>query len=260
MSQEPKNLRGSKNSRSSIKPEPAKRRRISPSRAAASRQSLASVLEAADLTVTDAARQAGFSPNILYNFLNGHSASLSAETLRMLAQVIPGASIATLVGDDPSVDVAPVVRPIQVRGQAMAGLMRPAFDLPLPQQRAVAFPIDDAMLAAGAFGVVVASPGAEKIYPDGSILVCIPTGTYEGAIITGKRIILQRIRDGKVEVTVREIDIEANEAWLWLRSTHPEYQAPVRMPYVGGGFAAWVAGPDRFAVAAVVVAAYIPQP
>lgn len=169
--------------------------------------------------------------------------------------------MAALTGMEPSDTIGPIARPIQVRAIATAGLMQPSFDLPANQQSQIVATVSEEMFAQGVFGVEVRPPGAEHMFPTATVLLCIPINSYEGVIGTGKRLILQRIRGNKVEVTVREIVIEANEAWLWLRSSHPEHQAPIQIPWVPGQPPkAWRVGEDRYSVAAVVVLAIVPQP
>ena len=224
------------------------------------RRAVREALEAAQMTPTEAARAAGMTnANAIFNFLNGRSQSLSHNTLEKLAEVIPGASLASLTGLEPTDAISPPVRPIQVRAAAAASLMQASFDLPVRAQTQAYMPIGDELHSAGAFGVVVREPGAEKMFPAGSILVCVPMTVFEGHLRNGERVILQRINGGKAEVTVRELALEANEAWLWLRSTHPEHQMPVRMPYTPGQPPQpWRDQENRYSVAAVVVGAYSP--
>lgn len=226
------------------------------------RRALRQALNTAQLTPTEAARAAGMpNANALFNFLNGRTQSLSQETYEKLAQVIPGATIASLAGLEPAEPLGVPVRPIQVRAMAAAGLMQASFDMPLSHQGQIVVPVDPELHAAGVFGAEVREPGAEKIFTPGTILICQPMSTWDGELRNGKRLILQRIRGPKVEVTVRELELQANEAWLWLRSTHPEHQVPIRMPYTPGKpLQPWRDGEDRYSVAAVVIAAYMPQP
>jgi len=214
------------------------------------------------MTPTDAARAAGMkSANAIFNFLNNRTKSLSQSTIEALVKVIPGATMAALTGMEPSDAIGPVARPIQVRAVATAGLMQASFDLPASQQSQIVATVSDDMFAQGVFGVEVRPPGAENMFPASTVLLCIPINAYEGVIGTGKRLILQRIRGNKVEVTVREIVIEADEAWLWLRSSHPEHQSPIQIPWVPGQPPkAWRVDEDRYSVAAVVVLAIVPQP
>lgn len=224
------------------------------------RKALRDALEAARLTPTEAARAAGLtSANMIFNFLQGRSKGLSQTTLERLAAVIPGSSLASLTGLEDTDAISPPVRPLQVRAAAAASLMQSAFDLPARLQRQVYMPVTEDQQTAGVFGVVVREPGTEKLFPVDTILVCMPLHAYEDPVVNCEKVILQRIAGGKVEVTVRELEIHANEAWLWLRSTHPEHQAPVRMPYsIGRPPEPWRDRDTRFSVAAIVVGAYVP--
>lgn len=214
------------------------------------------------MTPTEAARLAGLpSPNALYNFMKKRTKSLSQSTLEALVRVIPGATMAALTGMEPSDTIGPVTRPIQIRSVATAGLMQASFDLPAAKQSQIVATVSDEMFAQGVFGVEVRPPGAELMFPAFTVLLCVPINAWEGVIGTGKRLILQRIRGNKVEVTVREIVIEADEAWLWLRSSHPEHQAPIQIPWVPSQPPkAWRVDEDRYSVAAVAVLAIVPQP
>jgi hypothetical protein len=229
-------------------------------RAEQRRRALRETLTNADMTPTDAARAAGLpSANAIFNFLQGRSGTLSQTTLEKLAQAIPGASLASLAGLESTDNVAPPVRAIQVRAAAAAGLMQSAFDLPLRQQTQACMPISEELHTTGAFGVIVREPGAEKLFPEGSILVCVPMHSYDGQLRDGNKVILQRIVGGKVEVTVRELELQANEAWLWPRSTHHEHQNPVRMPFTLGQLPQpWRDHDTRYSLAAIVVGAYMP--
>lgn len=226
------------------------------------RKALRESLAAAEMTPTDAARAAGMkSANAIFNFLNNRTKSLSQTTIEALVKVIPGATMAALTGMESSDTIGPIARPIQVRAVATAGLMQASFDLPASQQSQIVATVSDDMFAQGIFGVEVRPPGAELLFPPSTVLLCLPINSFEGVIGTGKRLILQRIHGSRVEVTVREIVIEADEAWLWLRSSHPEHQSPIQIPWVPGQPPkAWRVDEDRYSVAAVVVLAIVPQP
>nr|WP_294517149.1 hypothetical protein [uncultured Rhodopila sp.] len=225
-----------------------------------SRRALKQALDIAGMTPTMAARGAGFkTPNTIYNFLKGRSDSLSQNTLERLSEVIPGASLASLTGLEPFDAVVPAHSYVSVRAAITAGLWQPAFDLPYQQQYQVPMPVTKDQQAAGVFGVEVREPGAEKKFRAGSILLCLPIHAYEDHLLNGDWVILQRIVAGKVELTVRELELQANEAWLWLRSTHHEHQVPIRMPFIPGQLPRpWSDENSKLSIAAIVVGAYIP--
>lgn len=118
------------------------------------------------MTPTDAARAAGLpSANALYNFLHGRSSALSQQTVEALAQAIPGATIAALVGVDVVDNIGAPQRPIVVRAKAAAGLMQRSFDLPPHQQHGMVTAIPEEWHAQGVFGIEVYEPGAELLFP-----------------------------------------------------------------------------------------------
>jgi hypothetical protein len=212
------------------------------------------------MTPTEVARNAKLpNANALYNFLNAHSNSLSQATIEKLAAVIPGSTIESLTGLDPTDATRPPAPPaLHVRARACSGLMQATFDLPPHKQSYVHVPVKQAHLAAGAFGVAVGRPGAERLYREGAVLACLPIHALEGGVRDGMRAILQRTEAGRAEISVWEFKIVANEAWLWPHSTHPEHQAPLAVPFVPGQALQqpWLVGESRYFVAAVVVGSW----
>ena len=242
---------------------PAKQGKISreKDRAVSRRRALQRVLDRLGLSPTEAARAAGLpSANAIFNFLHGRSMTLSALTYERLVKAIPGTSLAELQGiEEHEGELPGAIALIELRTSACAGLLRPSFDLPRARRGYVSVPAKEITQASGAFAVRVDEPGAERLFPAGTILVCVPAAAFEGEMHTGQKILLQRIFDGKVEVTIRELELEANEAWLWLRSSHPEHQAPLRMPYrLSEPFRAWRVEEDRYVIAAIAVLACVP--
>lgn len=80
----------------------------------------------------------------------------------------------------------------------------------------------------GAFALRVAGPSMDLLYPDGSFVVVQPW--HGGPLPFGKRVIVERDRDGLVETTVKElVRGPEGEPELWPRSSHPAHQKPV--PY-----------------------------
>jgi hypothetical protein len=210
------------------------------------------------MTPADAAKAADLpNPNGLYNFFAGRSSSLSAETYRKLARVIPGATVASLQGlERSSVAMDSVVL---VKAEARAGHLRPSFELALHDQTETPVPVTPEQRAEGAFGVRVKRPGAELIYPEGTILVVMPITCASASLAHGRRVILQRINGKTVEVTARELRVIDGKAWLMARSSNPAYDTPVEMPWPGQIERTWKRGEDRFQVAGIVIMACMPE-
>jgi len=76
--------------------------RIDP-HAEARRQAFRLMLAQTGLTPTALARRAGFpSPNLIYNFLHGHSSSLSSRTLARIGEALPHVDVTRLIWPDRS--------------------------------------------------------------------------------------------------------------------------------------------------------------
>ena len=223
------------------------------------RKALRKVLGAADMTPAHAAKAAGLpSANALYNFLNDRSNSLSQATLEKLAQVIPGATLATLSGlEEMAAPGAATRSAVVVRMAARAGNERPTTDLPHDEQFELPAPVRRDYLARGAFGVLVRGPGFEQLYPDGTVLICLSREAYSGKLAAGRRVILHRLAHERTEITVRELRVWRDGIWLWPRTDHPRHQHPVMMPALEQS--RWQEGESEYVVAAVVLVAICPE-
>ncbi len=94
----------------------------------------------------------------------------------------------------------------------------------------------------------------DQVYPDGSTIVCIKLHTIEGALESGKNVVVYRRRaDGLTEATVKQYIVDATgKAWLWPRSSHPEHQAPIPVPAPDGS-------DEEVWIEALVVGSYRPE-
>ena len=65
-------------------------------------------------------------------------------------------------------------------------------------------------------------PGAEEIYPERSLLLCLPIAKFTDKLVKGRRVIVQRFEGVWFEITVREV-VTGDRGQLWLahRSTNP---------------------------------------
>jgi hypothetical protein len=121
-------------------------------------------------------------------------------------------------------------------------------------------PVDDSARQAGAYAALVKRPGAEEIYPAGSVLLCVPMARYAGSISKGRRLVIERFQEARLEVTVREVLADADgRLWLSQRSTEPRLQGTVKIPAEMGA-KLWQSAGERYAIASVVIGAFIPEP
>jgi transcriptional regulator with XRE-family HTH domain len=228
------------------------------SRAEARRQALKKIMNEKDVTAADVARMAELpTANAIYNFLSGRSRSLSAETYEKIAKAIPGVSVSELTGL--SEGKARKTKPVSLRAIAEAGVWRDRFDLPLSEQAELALPVTQEQILAGAFAVKLQGVGAEKRWPAGATLLCVPALSTDVPICSGRWVILERQLEGKVEVTARQVEVENGKAWLWLRTGDPRQNAsaaiPVAWPTDGRP---WKNGNERLQIAGVVLLACEP--
>lgn len=92
-------------------------------------------------------------------------------------------------------------------------------------------PVEDSTLKAGAYAGEVLSPGAEEIYPEHSLLLCLPIAKFTGKLVKGRRLIVRRVEGARFEITVREVVTDGRgHFWLAHRSTDSYLTLKVRLP------------------------------
>jgi hypothetical protein len=204
------------------------------------RIALRRLLDHHHMTPTGLARVIGTkTPNAIFNFLNGYSGSLSQRTLEKILAAFPDGSADDFIGR-PTRNVSvvpegrgelPGYRVVHVAAVAKAGAWRLTFDLPAAEQSTFLVPVTFGIDGPGIFAVRVEAPGAEQIYPPGAVLICGPAPADIATLTPGARVVVQTIRDGLTEVTIREAVLHDGKTWLWPWSTHPDHQAPVLAPW-----------------------------
>lgn len=83
------------------------------------------------------------------------------------------------------------------------------------------------------FGLEVRGPSMNRLYPEGTILICVCYADLGRGPEAGEKVIcLQRSRKtGAFEATVKEYQIDAEGRHvLWPRSDHPDFQQPIILP------------------------------
>lgn len=219
------------------------------------RKALRDVMRANGIDAATLARSAGLvSANALYNFLNGRADSLRQSTYERLAAAIPGATIATLVGERSSQRPA-LSHTIRIREEAAAGVWRSSPELPEDEQEGASIP-EGALLAQGAFGVRLVGEDLDLDWPSGTLFVVVPFLMAD--VTDGCLVLLRRIRKRRVEVTLRQLHLDPespDRAWLWPRSSRPEFQAPIACPWPLGG--PFEHEGDRIEPTGVAIGAYV---
>lgn len=212
------------------------------------RQALRTVMLERELNARELGRIADVNPNAIYNFLNRRAASLSPETIERLAAVLPGETVGSLQGL-PDAGASPR---LLIKSYVRAGEWRRTYELPEAQQESLPFPLDAGDRMHGSYGVRVEAPGAEDMFPTGTILTCVPISRWESPVIAGMRVIVQAVQGDSIEATVRDVTRAPDGSfWMRLRSSDPRFQTAVRLP--AGNFGRpWREGDVRLSIAAVV--------
>jgi len=84
------------------------------------------------------------------------------------------------------------------------------------------------------YGLEVRGPSMNELYPEGSVVICVPLVQLGREPRHGERVVIERRRcDGCVEATVKEYRVTDDGIWLWPRSTHPSFQQPLSFPDSG---------------------------
>lgn len=126
------------------------------------------------------------------------------------------------------------LQPVMVVGDVEAGVWREAIRWPQDSWKQIQIPMDERYLGLQRFGLEVRGPSMDRIYPPGTIVVCVNLIDLGRDPRSGERVICYlRARDGTIEATVKEyVVLEDGSRWLWPRSYHPDFQSPLKMPVV----------------------------
>lgn len=170
------------------------------------------------------ARHLGVVPEIVNRIVHGRrqvKAHEADEIRAYLASTERGApATITRIAPKPSPTAL-----LTVRGTVEAGSWREVVltDLEYEAETLVA---PRSVVDSGAFALRVVGPSMDMLYPDGSYVVVQPW--HGGPLPYGKRVVVERNRDGLVETTVKELVRGADgEPELWPRSFHPAHQSPI---------------------------------
>ena len=114
---------------------------------------------------------------------------------------------------------------VQVVGAIQAGVWRTGLEWPPDEQYAISVSIDPRYPIARYTGLEVRGTSMNKIYSDGTVLVCISAIEQRVEPKSGENVIVRRRnRHGEFEYTVKELEIlDSGHRLLWPRSDDPAY-------------------------------------
>lgn len=143
-------------------------------------------------------------------------------------------------------------RPLRVIAAVQAGAWQVA-ETWGELQYTVSVPVPPQWAAYDLVGIEVRGPSMDRVYPPGTVLICVSYVDLAREPRHSERVIVQRFRGAEVEATCKELRRDADGVIrLWPLSSHPEHQAPIRL--VDG------AGADEIRVTHRVVAAIVSEP
>ena len=168
-------------------------------------------------------RDAGLSGNVLYNFLNGHTDTLSFDTYAKLAAAanVPPWEI------DSSIVAVPAGGSITAIVGSISNKWKNDFRDHETQWEMVTVPIP-LQFSEITFGLRMADRSMEQAFPVDSILFCVELSAVRRNLKSGDRVIVQRMNDAdKVQILCRELRTTGSQRWLWPLSDDQEFQDPL---------------------------------
>ncbi|MGE4079596.1 MAG: S24 family peptidase [Reyranella sp.] len=145
---------------------------------------------------------------------------------------------------------------VRVIGAVEAGAWGEAVEWPEEDKYTIPYFETKEWAGAAKYALEVYGPSMNKVYAEGTILICVPIVHVDRNPVPGERVIVQRrTKHGLYEATVKEFQLDdRGQPWLWPRSTHPEHQTPLRFPEGD------LDGEDSVSIVALVIASFQPEP
>lgn len=118
---------------------------------------------------------------------------------------------------------------IRVIGAVQAGVFGRAFEWPEDDQYETPVKINPKFNGLTHIGLEVRGPSMNRVFPHGTIVVCVSYVELGREPAHGERVVVQRIRGEEVEASVKEYRRDGDGApRLWPLSSHPDFQNPIR--------------------------------
>ncbi len=124
---------------------------------------------------------------------------------------------------------------VEVVGFVQAGVWAETNEWAPDEQYSVTVKCSLAFPDAALTGLEVRGSSMNKVYKEGTVLICISAIEQRVEPVSGQNVIVQR-RDkyGLMEATVKELEIRADgQRFLWPRSDDPDYTVPLKWQETG---------------------------
>lgn len=181
---------------------------------------------------SDAARAFGWTPATYLGHENG-SRGVRADSAARYGRAfnVPPEWILFGKGSPGRAEPRPP-KPIYLRGYVQAGLWQPNWEWEgeADTWQEVVIPRPDRLRGIDLFALEVRGESMNRVFPPGTILICAGILDLPDRK-SGDPVIVRRWNDsGDIEMTCKELRLEDDgSAWLWPRSTRPEFQQPIQI-------------------------------
>ncbi len=120
---------------------------------------------------------------------------------------------------------------IEVIGSVEAGVLKEAIEWADGDRYTINVPLGDIYKLVKPFALEVRGPSMNKVFQDGSVVICASMYNLGEEPIDGKRYVVQRKIDShSYEATVKTLRIDDDgNGWLWPESTDPNFQTPEKI-------------------------------
>lgn len=117
------------------------------------------------------------------------------------------------------------INSIKVIGHVQAGEWREAIQWPVDEIYEIAIPTYSEYEGKHLYALEVRGESMNKVFPNGTCVVCMPISEWDEAIENGKRVVVERKnpRDMTVEATVKEYIKNESGIFLIPQSTDPSF-------------------------------------
>lgn len=195
-------------------------------------------------TAAEATRLGGLSRTIIYDILDGRRTHVRTDTAVKLALALD-CDVSYLTGEQPAPRAdessalhkrVAAVSQVRVLGEVAAGIWHESaalgvYDLDLPLELDAYPPVpvvlDPRYEGFGQFAVLVKGTSVNKVIPDGFFAVCVPYWDVRGEPRDGDLVVVERIRAGLHEGTVKRLKKSPSGWELRPESDDPRHQAPI---------------------------------
>jgi SOS-response transcriptional repressor LexA len=193
------------------------------------RDKLRALLAEAGMTPRALSLAIGDNPYTVRDILSGRTRNPRSDTLSAIANAL-GVGLYDVLEADEFSATSTVTRrltapaKIPMLGEVAAGLWRETMLANSQPDEFIALSVDG-YDPADLYALRVSGRSMDLIYPPGRCLVVAPVS--QSGLRVGDHVIVERTRAGLVEITVKELVMEGGKAWLYPRSSSPEFQTPL---------------------------------